>query len=50
MRYTIAGFLLIVWMLGLAGIYSIGWFVHVPLVGALALIYVELLSGRRTAS
>jgi Family of unknown function (DUF5670) len=50
MRYIIAGILLVVWMLGLAGIYSIGWFVHVPLVGSLALIYVELLSGRRATS
>jgi hypothetical protein len=50
MRYTIAALLFIVWLLGLAGIYNIGWFVHVLLVGALVLVYFELLSGRRVTS
>jgi uncharacterized protein DUF5670 len=50
MRYIIAVLLFIVWLLGLAGIYSIGWFVHLLLVGALVLVYLELLSGRRVTS
>jgi Family of unknown function (DUF5670) len=50
MRYIVAVILFIVWLCGLAGIYSIGWFVHVLLVGALALVYLELLSGRRVTS
>ena len=50
MRYTIASLVFIVWLLGLARIYNIGWYVHVLLVVALALVYVELLSERRTVS
>ena len=50
MRYTIAALVFIVWLLGLAGIYSIGWYVHVLLIVSLGLIYLELISGRRTAS
>lgn len=48
MRYTIAALVFIVWLLGLAGIYNIGWYVHVLLVVSLGLIYLELISGRRT--
>ena len=48
MLYTIAVILLIVWLLGFVGIYTIGAVVHVLLVAALALFVVGLLSGRRT--
>jgi uncharacterized protein DUF5670 len=47
MLYTIAVILLVAWLLGLVGIYSIGSFVHVLLVAAIALVVVGLLSGRR---
>ena len=48
MLYTIAVILLIAWLLGIAGTYTIGAFVHVLLVIALVLFVVGLLSGRRT--
>ena len=48
MLYTIAVILLVAWLLGLFGIYTIGAFVHVLLVVAIVLFVVGLLSGRRT--
>jgi hypothetical protein len=48
MLYTIAVILLIAWLLGVVGTYTIGAFVHVILVVALVLFVVGLLSGRRT--
>jgi uncharacterized membrane protein len=39
--------LLILWLLGLVGGYTIGAFIHVRLVVALVLFLVGLLSGRR---
>ena len=48
MLYTIAVILLIAWLLGFVGIYTIGAVVHVLLVAALVLFVVGLLSGRRT--
>jgi hypothetical protein len=48
MLYTIAVILLIVWLLGVVGPYTIGAFIHVLLVVAVVLFLVGLLSGRRT--
>jgi hypothetical protein len=48
MLYTIAVVLLIAWLLGIVGIYTVGAFVHVLLVAAIVLFLVGLLSGRRT--
>jgi hypothetical protein len=48
MLYTIAVILLIAWLLGIVGMYTIGAFVHVLLVVAIVLFVVGLLSGRRT--
>ena len=47
MLFTIAVILLIAWLLGVVGTYTIGAFVHVLLVIALVLFIVGLLSGRR---
>ena len=47
MLYTVAIVLLIAWVLGLVGTYTIGAFVHVLLVVALVLFLVGSLSGRR---
>lgn len=47
MLYTIAIVLLIAWLLGIVGTYTIGAFVHVLLVVAVVLFVVGLLSGRR---
>ena len=48
MLYTIAVILLIAWLLGVVGTYTIGAFVHVLLVVAVVLFVVGLLSGRRS--
>jgi hypothetical protein len=48
MLYTIAVILLIAWVLGVVGIYTMGAFVHVLVVAAIVLFLVGLLSGRRT--
>jgi hypothetical protein len=48
MLYTLAVILLIAWLLGVVGTYTIGAFVHVLLVIALVLFVIGLLSGRRT--
>ena len=47
MLYTLTVILLIAWLLGIVGTYTIGAFVHVLLVIALVLLVVGLLSGRR---
>ena len=48
MLYTLAVILLIAWLLGLVGTYTIGAFVHVLLVIAVVLFLVGLLQGNRT--
>jgi hypothetical protein len=48
MLYTLAVILLIAWLLGMVGTYTIGSFIHVLLVIAVVLFLVGLLSGRRT--
>jgi hypothetical protein len=46
MLYTIAVILLIAWLLGILGTYSVGAFVHVLLVVALVLFIVGLVNRR----
>jgi uncharacterized membrane protein YtjA (UPF0391 family) len=48
MLYTIAVVLLIAWLLGFVGVYTVGAFIHVLLVVALVLFLIGSLSGRRT--
>ena len=48
MLYTLAVILLIAWILGLVGTYTVGAFVHVLLIVAIVLFLVGLLSGRQT--
>ena len=48
MLFTLAVILLIAWLLGVVGTYTIGAFVHVLLVIALVLFLVGLINGRRT--
>ena len=48
MLYTLAVILLIAWLLGMVGTYTIGAFIHVLLVIAVVLFLVGLISGRRT--
>ena len=47
MLFTFAVILLILWLLGVVGTYTIGAFVHVLLVVAIVLFVVGLLSRRR---
>jgi hypothetical protein len=47
MLYTLAVILLIAWLLGVVGTYTIGAFVHALLVIAIVLFIVGLVSGRR---
>jgi Family of unknown function (DUF5670) len=48
MLYTLAVILLIAWLLGVVGTYTIGAFVHVLLVIAVVLFLVGMISGRQT--
>jgi len=48
MLFILAMILLVAWLLGVVGTYTIGAFVHVLLVIAIVLFIVGLLSGRRT--
>src|SRR5262249_11410161 len=48
MLYSLAVILLIAWLLGVVGTYTIGAFVHVLLVVAIVLFLIGLLSGRET--
>ena len=50
MLYNIAVILLIAWLLGILGTYTIGAFVHLLLVVAIILFVVQLLSGRQTVA
>jgi uncharacterized membrane protein YtjA (UPF0391 family) len=48
MLYTIAVILLVAWLLGFLGTFTIGPIIHVLLVVAIVLFVVGLLSGRRS--
>ena len=48
MLYTLAVILIIAWLLGIVGTYTIGAFVHVLLVVALVLFLGGVVSGRRS--
>jgi uncharacterized membrane protein YtjA (UPF0391 family) len=48
MLYTLAMILLIAWLLGFVGVYTIGAAVHALLVVALVLFVIGIVSGRRT--
>ena len=48
MLYALAVILLIAWLLGVVGTYTIGAFVHALLVIAIVLFVLGFLNGRRT--
>jgi hypothetical protein len=48
MLYILAVILLVAWLLGVVGTYTIGAFVHVLLVAAIVLFLIGLFAGRRT--
>jgi len=47
MLYTLAVILLILWLLGMVGSYTLGGLIHVLLVVALVMIVINLVTGRR---
>ncbi|HZE76850.1 MAG TPA: lmo0937 family membrane protein [Gemmatimonadales bacterium] len=47
MLWTIFVILLVLWALGMVSSYTLGGFIHVLLVLALAVLLINLLSGRR---
>jgi hypothetical protein len=46
--WLVAAVLLVAWLLGIGGVYTIGSLVHVLLVLAIVAIVINLLTGRRT--
>lgn len=46
MLITIAVLLLILWILGIVGVYTIGWFIHLLLVAAIILFLIRIIQGR----
>lgn len=47
MLWTIFVLLLVLWMLGLVTSYTLGGFIHILLIVAVAILCIQLISGRR---
>lgn len=47
MLYTLAVILLVLWLLGMVGSYTLGGFIHILLVVALVMVVLNLVRGRR---
>lgn len=47
MLYTIAVVLVILWLLGLVGSYTMGGFIHILLVVAIVIVLLRVIQGRR---
>lgn len=45
MLITIAIILLVLWLLGVVGVYSIGWFIHILLVLAIIMFLIRIIQG-----
>jgi len=46
MLETIAIVLIILWILGVVGVYTIGWFVHLLIVTAVIMFLIRIIQGR----
>ncbi len=46
MLITIAVILLVLWVLGVVGVYTIGWFIHILLVVAVVMFLVRIIQGK----
>lgn len=46
MLITIAVLLFVLWLLGVVGTYTIGWFVHILLVFAIIAVLARIIMGR----
>jgi hypothetical protein len=49
MLYTLLAVLVVLWLVGMVGSYTMGGFIHVLLVVAAIVLVVRLLQGRRLA-
>ena len=49
MLWTIFVILLVLWLLGLVSSYTFGGFIHILLILAIAVVLIQLISGRRVA-
>ncbi|MFZ1728740.1 MAG: lmo0937 family membrane protein [Bacteroidota bacterium] len=49
MLYTIAVILLVLWILGFVGSYTMGGFIHILLVVAIVMVLLRVISGRKAA-
>ena len=47
MLWTIFVILLVLWLLGLVTSYTLGGFIHILLVVAVAVVLIQLITGRR---
>ena len=47
MLWTIFVILLVLWLLGLVTSYTLGGFIHILLVVAIAILLIQLITGRR---
>jgi hypothetical protein len=47
MLWTIFVILLVLWLLGLVSSYTLGGFIHILLIVAIAVVLIQLISGRR---
>ncbi len=45
MLTTIAFILLVLWLLGVVGVYTIGWFIHILLVVAVIMFLIRIIRG-----
>jgi hypothetical protein len=50
MLTTIAVILLILWLLGVVGVYTVGWFIHLLLVAAIIMFLIRVIRGERPFS
>ena len=46
MLVTLAVILIVLWVLGIVGVYTIGWFVHILLVAAVILFLIRVIQGK----
>lgn len=46
MLETIAVILLVLWLLGVVGVYSVGWFIHILLVAAVIMFLIRVIQGQ----
>jgi len=49
MLWTIFVILLVLWLLGVVTSYTLGGFIHILLVVAIAVVLIQLITGRRAA-